>query len=163
MMIKEIMGMSPLFAQFMAEKGLNFILDNMDGKGIEELKSLTSEWVQQYQQEKQQAQEAQQQNPAAMKAQIDMAKMQQSQQKNQMDFQIDMAKLQHDQEKVMADLHLGKESANVQLVKALTERFAKKVDLQIKTHDMHHRHIKETLETHHKLKDRDGKENRKSH
>jgi hypothetical protein len=41
MMVKEMMGMSPLFGQFMAEKGLNFILDNMDGKGIEELKART--------------------------------------------------------------------------------------------------------------------------
>jgi len=156
MMIKEIMGMSPLFAQFMAEKGLNFILDNMEGKGVEELKSLTNEWVQQYEQEKQQAMQAQQQNPAAMKAQIDMAKLQQQGQKDQMKLQVDMAKLQQAQEKVMADLHLGKESANVQLVKAMTERFAKKVDLEIKTHDMHHRHAKESIETHHKLRNDHG-------
>lgn len=152
MMVKEIMGMSPLFAQFMAEKGLNFILDNMDGKGIEELKSLTGEWVQQYQQEKAQAQQAAQQNPAAMKSQMDMAKMQQQGQKNQMDFQLDMARLQHDQEKLAADLHLGKESSNVQLVKALTERFAKRVDLEIKHADMQHRHKKEVIETHHKIR-----------
>jgi len=160
MMIKEIMGMSPLFSQFMAEKGLNFILDNMDGKGIEELKALTGEWVQQYQQEKAQAQQAAQQNPAAMKAQIDMAKLQQQQQKSQMDFQIDMAKLQQDQQKVMADLHLGKESSNVQLVKALTERFAKQVDLRIKHADMQHRHMKESIETHHKVRQSHDKHNR---
>ena len=153
MMVKEIMGMSPLFAQFMAEKGLNFILDNMEGKGIEELKALTGEWVQQYQQEKAQAQQAAQQNPAAMKTQVDMAKLQQQQQKSQMDFQLDMAKLQQDQQKVMADLHLGKESANVQLVKALTERFAKQVDLQMKHVDMKHRHMKESIETHHKTRE----------
>lgn len=152
MMVKEIMGMSPLFSQFMAEKGLNFILDNMDGKGIEELKSLTGEWVQQYQQEKAQAQQAAQQNPAAMKAQIDMAKMQQQQQKTQIDFQLDMAKLQQDEQKIIADLHLSKESANVQLVKALTERFSKQVDLQMKHVDMKHRHMKEAVETHHRIR-----------
>jgi hypothetical protein len=156
MMIKEIMGMSPLFQQFMAEKGLNFILDNMEGKGIEELKSLTNEWVQQYQQEKQQAMQAQQQqaqqNPAAMKQQIDMAKLQQQGQKEQMKLQVDMAKLEQAQEKVKADLELGKQSANVQLVKAMTERFAKQVDLRLKGHDQQHRHVKEALETHHKLK-----------
>lgn len=161
MMVKEIMGMSPLFSQFMAEKGLNFILDNMEGKGIEELKTLTNEWVQQYEQEKQQAMQAQQsqaqQNPAAMKAQIDMAKLQQQSQKDQMKLQVDMAKLQQAQEKVLADLHLGKESANVQLVKAMTERFAKKMDLEIKTHDMRHRHAKESVETHHKMRSDHGK------
>ncbi|CAB4202918.1 Phage P22-like portal protein [uncultured Caudovirales phage] len=163
MMVKEIMGMSPLFSQFMAEKGLNFILDNMDGKGIEELKALTGEWVQQYQQEKAQAQQAQQQNPAAMKAQIDMAKMQQAQQKNQMDFQLDMAKLQQDQQKVIADLHLGRESANVQLVKALTERFAKQVDLHMKHADMKHRHMKEAVETHHKVRESHDGHRRSTH
>jgi len=163
MMVKEIMGMSPLFQQFMAEKGLNFILDNMEGKGIEELKALTGEWVQQYQQEKQQAQQAAQQNPQAMKPQIEMAKMQQQQKKNEMDFQVDMAKLKQDQQKIMADLHLGKESANVQLVKAMTEKFAKQVDLEIKKHDMRHRHMKEAIETHHKVKESYGKERTQTH
>lgn len=156
MMVKEMMGMSPLFAQFMAEKGLGFILNNMEGKGIEELKLLTNEWVQQYQQEKQQAQQAaqqeSQQNPAAMKSQIDMAKMQQQQQKNTMDFQKDMARLKLDENKILADLQLGKESSNVQLVKALTERFSKQVDLELKGHDMRHRHTKEVIETHHHVK-----------
>lgn len=163
MMVKEIMGMSPLFAQFMAEKGLNFILDNMEGKGIEELKALTQEWVQQYQQEKAQAQQASQQNPAMMKTQVDMAKLQQQGQKQQQDFALDMAKLQQDQQKVIADLHLGKEAANVQLVKALTERFAKQVDLQLKGHDQHHRHMKETIETHHKVKESHDNHRRNAH
>lgn len=163
MMVKEIMGMSPLFSQFMAEKGLNFILDNMEGKGIEELKSLTKEWAEQYQQEKAQAQQAALQNPAAMKAQIDMAHLQQQQQKHQMDFQLEMAKLQKDENKILADLHLGKESANVQLVKALTEQFAKKVDLALKGHDMRHRHIKESHELHHKVQESHEKHRTRTH
>lgn len=150
-MIKEIMGMSPLFQQFMAEKGLNFILDNMEGHGIEELKALTKEWVEQYQKEKAQAQQAAQQNPQAMKAQLDMAKLQQEQQKNQQDFQLDLKKLEHDQNKLVADLQMNKESSNIQLVKALTEQFAKKVDLEMKHYDMQHRHKKEAIETHHKI------------
>ncbi len=151
MMVKEIMGMSPLFGQFMAEKGLNFILDNMEGKGIEQLKDLTDEWVKQYEQEKQQAMQAQQQNPAAMKAQVEMQKNQQKAQSDQAKFQLDMAKLQQEERKLVADLHLGKESSHVQMVKAQTERYAKHVDLEIKKYDMKHRHIKEVLETHHKL------------
>ncbi len=152
MMVKEIMGMSPLFGQFMAEKGLNFILDNMEGKGIEQLKDLTDEWLQEYQQQKQAAMQEQQQNPAAMKAQIDMAKVQQKGQIDNARLQLDMAKLQQDQQKLMADLHLGTQAADVQLVKAQTERFAKRVDLELKHHDMRHKHIKEVLETHHKLR-----------
>jgi hypothetical protein len=152
MMVKEMMGMSPLFAQFIAEKGLNFVLDNMEGKGVEQLKSLTNEWTQEYQQEKQAAMQQQQQNPAAMKAQIDMARVQQQGQENQQRLQLDMAKLQVDQQKVMADVHLGQQTANVQLVKAMTERFAKQVDLEIKHKDLEHRHIKEAIETRHNLR-----------
>ena len=151
MMVKEMMGMSPLFAQFIAEKGLNFVLDNMEGKGVEQLKLLTDEWLQEYQQEKQAAQQQAQQNPAAIKAQVDMAKLQQQGQANQQKFAIDMAKLQQDERKVLADLRLGQQSANVQIVKAMTERFAKQVDLQLKNKDMNHRHIKEKIETHHKI------------
>ena len=150
MMVKEMMGMSPLFAQFIAEKGMNFVLDNMEGKGIDQLKSLTDEWVKEYEQQKQQAMQAQQQNPAEMKLKLDAAKLQQQSQSNQQKFAIDIAKLQADQQKVLADLHLGQQSANVQLVKAQTERFAKSVDLELKKHDQGHRHLKEAIDTHHK-------------
>lgn len=163
MMIKEIMGMSPLFSQFMAEKGLNFILDNMDGKGIEELKSMTSEWVQQYQQEKQQAMQAQQQDPNAMRVQVEMAKLEEQKTKNKIDYELGMAKIQAEHEKMQADLILGKESANVQLVKALTERFAKQVDLKLKHRDMEHRHVKESIEMHHKVKESHGEQRREVH
>lgn len=168
MMVKEMMGMSPLFGQFMAEKGLPFILDNMEGKGIDELKALTKEWVQQYQQEKaqaqQMAQQQAQQNPAAMRTEIDKAKLQQQQQKDQQTFAVDMAKLQHDQNKLEADLKISKESSNIQLVKALTEQFSKKVELQLQHRDMKHRHIKEIFETHHKLEGNDERrESRATH
>ena len=157
MMVKEMMGMSPLFAQFVGEKGLTFILDNLEGKGVEQLKSLTEEWLQQYQQEKQQAMQAQQQNPAMMKLQLEGQKLQQKTQSDQQKLQLDMAKLQADQQKVMADIHLGQESSQVQLVKAMTERFAKQVDLEIKRQDMHHRHNKEAIETHHKVHSENAK------
>jgi ribosomal protein L9 len=151
MMVKEIMGMSPLFGQFMAEKGLNFILDNMEGKGVEELKDLTDGWLKQYEQEKQQAMQAANQNPAAMKAQVDMQKMQMQAQENQQKMMLEQAKLKHEEKKLEVNLKLGEQSSTVQLVKAQTERFAKQVDLKIKSHDMRHRHVKEALELHHKV------------
>jgi hypothetical protein len=149
-MVKDMMGMSPLFAQFMAEKGLPFILDNMEGKGIEELKDLVKEWTEEYEQQKAQAMQSQAQDPNAMKPQLEMAKLQQKQQTDQAKFQLDMAKLQADERKILADLQLGQQSANVQLVKAQTEQFAKSVDLALKQHDQKHRHMKEAIETHHK-------------
>ena len=151
MMVKEMMGMSPLFAQFMAEKGLGFILDNMEGKGVEELKNLTGEWLQQYQQEKQQAMQAQQQNPAAVKAQVDMQKLQMQNQHKQMDMQLDMARLQRDQLKMQEELQLGKQTADVQLLKALTERFSKSTELEIKKMDLKSKHVKNVLDHHHRM------------
>lgn len=151
MMVKEMMGMSPLFAQFIAEKGLNFVLDNMEGKGVEQLKSLTDEWLQEYQQQKQAAMQEQQQNAAVMKAQLDAEKLELDKEKSQQQFEIDLARLRQAEQKVAADLHLGKQASAVQIVKAMTERFAKEVDLEIKHKDMKHRHFKEALETHHNL------------
>lgn len=151
--------MSPLFAQFIAEKGLNFVLDNMEGKGVEQLKALTDEWLQEYQQQKQQAMEAQNQNPAMIKAQTDAAKLQQQEKASQQKFMIDMAKLKQEDRKLEADLRLGQQSAHVQLVKAMTERYAKKVDLEIKRKDMSHKHMKEAFETHHKVSQKEHRRN----
>ena len=163
MMVKEMMGMSPLFSQFIAEKGLKFVFDNMEGKGVEQLKALTDEWLQQYQQEKAAAQAAQNQNPSVIKSQIDMKKLQQQEAKQQQDFAIDMARLQQDQQKVIADMRLGQQSANVQIVKAMTERFSKQIDLEIKRHDMHHKHAKERFEAHYKVRQHNDKQHARTH
>lgn len=155
MMVKEMMGMSPLFAQFAAEKGLNFILDNMEGKGVEQLKSLVDEWLQEYNQQKQMAMQAQQQemqnNPVMIRAQNDRARLALDQQKHQDQTQLDIAKLQQDQVKVIADLRMQHDNNLVQALKANTERFSKQVDLQLKHRDMRHKHYKEMVETHHKI------------
>ena len=81
-----------------------------------------------------------------------MAKIQQKDKVDQAKIQLDFAKLQQAQVKLMADLRTSQESSHVQLVKAQTERYAKHVDLEIKKYDMKHRHIKEALETHHKVR-----------
>lgn len=154
MMIKEMSGMSPLFAQFIAEKGLNFVLDNMEGRGIEQLKSMVDGWLKEMQQQKQmamQAQQAEQQNnPAMMKVQIEAKKLQQDEIKNQREFMVDMKELELKEKKIMAELKMSEDEDSVALVKAQTERFGKQVDLQLKHLDMGHRHVKESIETHHK-------------
>jgi hypothetical protein len=152
MMVKEMMGMSPLFAQFIAEKGLNFVLDNMEGKGVEQLKQMVDGWVQEMQQQKEQAMQMQQQqmqnNPAVIRNQVEMAKLQQNAQKAHSEFIVDMEKLKQDEAKVLADVQIEKEKSATQMVKAETERFAKQVDLAIKHRDQTHRHQKEVAEFH---------------
>lgn len=155
MMVKEIMGMSPQFAQFIAEKGLPFVLDNLEGRGIEQLKDMVDGWLKELAQQKQMMMQQQQQemqnNPAMLKAQTDAKKLEIEAQKSQAQFSMDMAKLQMDEAKVMADLQSSKEANLVQIVKANTERFSKGIDLQLKQMDMHHRHNKEVIELHHTI------------
>jgi hypothetical protein len=151
-MIKDMMGMSPLFAQFIAEKGLPFILDNMEGKGIEQLKTLVDGWLKEYTQQKaMMMQQQMQNNPQNIKAQVDMQKLQLDAQKNQAQFSIDMAKLKNDENKILADLKMAQDDNSVQALKAETERFSKMIDLQLEKHDMKHRHLKEAIEVHHKV------------
>lgn len=155
MMVKEMMGMSPIFSQFIAEKGLNFVLDNMEGKGIEQLKALVDEWLQELDKQKKMAQQQQQMemqnNPAVLKNKIDQQKLMLEAKKDQQDFVVEMEQIKIDEAKLVADLLAVKGQNEVQILKADTERYAKQIDLEIKHTDMQHRHAKETIETHHML------------
>jgi rhodanese-related sulfurtransferase len=155
MMVKEMMGMSPLFAQFIAEKGLNFVLDNMEGKGVEQLKQMVDGWLQEMQQQKQMAQQAQQQemqnNPVLIKAKTEQMKIAQDAQKSQTQFQIDLAKMKQNQTQIIANLMQSRELNQIQLVKSQTERFVHSMDMALKHKDQSHRHAKEVIETHHKV------------
>ena len=151
-MVKEVMQMSPEFANFIGTKGLNFILENVEGKGVEQLKSMTKEWQEEQEKMKQQAMQAQQQqNPAQLKMQVDMMELQQQSQKDKAQFAVDMAKIEAEKQKLLADVHMNETAASVQLVKAMTERYSKQVDLHLKHKDLGHRHLKEAIETHHKI------------
>lgn len=153
MMVKEMMGMSPLFAQFIAEKGLNFVLDNMEGKGIEQLKQMVDGWLKEMQQQKQMMMQQQQQeaqnNPAMIKNQLTAQKLQLDAKKGQQDFMLEMKKLQQEDRKLAADMQMSRTDNMVEVIKANTERFSKQVDLQMKHRDMGHKHLKEAIETHH--------------
>ena len=155
MMVKEMMGMSQEFAQFIASKGLNFVLDNMEGKGIEQLKSMVGEWQKEQEQMKQHAmamqQQEAQQNPAAMKAQVDMAKLQHEQQKDATEHDIEMQKLEIERERLHIEKQVAMVEAHVQLEKAKVEKEVHQLDSHLKHYDQTHRHLKESIETHHNL------------
>ncbi len=151
---------SPLFAQFMNEKGLSVLLDNIEIRGIDQLKMMVEDWQEELAKQKQMAMQQQQQemqnNPAVIKNQIEMQKLQQKAQENEMKAQIhqgqmhvDLEKLKQSQLKVLSDMHIAKESSITQRIKAEAERYSKQVDLAMKHRDMSHRHIKEAIETHH--------------
>ena len=156
-----LMGTSELFNRFMNEKGLPVLLDNIEIRGIDELKLMVNDWLKELQQEKQMAmqQAQQQQNPLDMKNKLDMAKIQQKGQEmqmkekeHQMQFKIDVERLKQDQMKLMSEVAIAKDSNVTQRMKAESERFSKQVDLAMKKKDMHHRHFKEAIELHHTIK-----------
>lgn len=150
-----LMQASPLFAQFMNEQGLSVLLDNIEIRGIEQIKQLAEKWMQQMQQQKQmqmqQQQEAMKNNPAMLKAQNDRMKIQQDGQKSQAQFSIDMKQLQIDEQKLAVDAQTEQQKAAVQVIKADTERAVHQMDVKIKQEDMQHRHAKEAVELHHMI------------
>jgi uncharacterized protein YeaO (DUF488 family) len=151
---------SPLFAQFMNEKGLSVLLDNIEIRGIDELKLMVEDWekemAEQREMAKQQAQQEMQNNPIVMKNKLEAQRIQQKDNEIHMkgkiaegQFRMDIMKLKTEQLKIMTDVKENREDNITQRMKAETERFAKQVDLAIKRKDMHHRHFKESIELHH--------------
>ena len=157
-----LMGTSELFNRFMNEKGLPVLLDNIEIRGIDSLKLMVEDWLQELNKEKQmamqQAQQQQQQNPMIMRNNIEMGKLQQQAQETQMKSIIDQEKLKIDreqlmidQQKIQADLRIAQEDSMTQRIKAETERYTKQIDLAMQRKDMLHRHFREAIETKHKV------------
>jgi hypothetical protein len=155
MMVKEMMGMSPLFAQFIAEKGLNFVLDNMEGKGIEQLKQMTDQWVKEMEQQKQMAMQQQQQqmqnNPLVQRNQLLAKQLELANQKAQNEFTVDMLRIKQDDQKVLAEMHDSLTNAETQRLKARAEVMSHQIDANLKHQDQLHRHAKDTIEIRHKM------------
>lgn len=153
--ISELMGRSKLFDQFMNERGLPVLLDNMEIRGIEQLKDMVGAWMEELQKQKEmamkQAQQQAQMNPMVMKNQIEQQKIQLKASEQQQQMAVDQQKLRQAQMKMLVDALTSKDSNDVQLVKAETERFAKQVDLALRRHDMGHQHRKDRAEFHHKV------------
>ncbi len=150
MMVKEMMGMSPLFAQFIAEKGLNFVLDNMEGKGVDQLKEMVDGWLQEMQQQKQQAMQMQQQeaaqNPAAIKAQVDMQRLQLDKEKMLLEHKIDMLKLEVEHNKIDADLHMSYQKDKMEIRRAELDHHDRLIDHGLKATDIAGKHMSTALD-----------------
>jgi hypothetical protein len=150
-----LMQASPLFAQFINEAGLPQLLDNVEIRGIDEMKDSAKKWMIQLQQQKQmqmkQQQEAMQNNPMMLKVQNERMKIQQDGQKSQAQFMLDAEQLKLDAEKMLERAQTEKDKAAVQIIKADTERMVHQIDSKLKHEDMQHRHAKEAVELHHMI------------
>jgi hypothetical protein len=104
--IIKMMQVSPLFAQFINSQGLEVILDNLDIRGIESMKSKASEFMQMVQ--KQQEEEAQKPDPttqiAQMAMEIEAMKVEQKQHQAEMENAIMTAKVAIEKQKVDAQV-----------------------------------------------------------
>lgn len=154
-----LMQASPAFAQFMNSQGLPVLLDNLEIRGVDQLKDMVGSYVQQQQQmAQQQQQQAMQNNPQYMSAMNDkmriQANMQQDQVENQLkqaELAINATKADTDRMKAMAEAQDNAQMRQMEMMKNDTERMGQAVDVALKTADMRHNHAKETVETVHKV------------
>lgn len=161
--LQQIIGLmqaSPLFAQFMNQEGLSVLLDNIEIRGIDQLKEMSENFMNQLKEQQrmmaEQQKSQQEQNPLVMRNEIDKQKLIYLQNKEKNDAAIDAANLaiskqkaDNEKLKIMADLHQSHNDNIVQMEKSNTEKVAKAVDLAIKTADMSHRHNKEARQMEH--------------
>lgn len=136
---------SPAFANFINSVGLPVIVDNMEGRGIDQLKAAIPGYLQQQQQQQQQA--AQQPNPLMMKNQLDQQRLQQQAVQDHAENQFRAAEtinktkqIQNEQQNMQLKAFQAHAEHAVQLKKADAEIYGKSTDLALKEADMNHRH-----------------------
>lgn len=151
---------SQQFNQFINQKGLSIILDNMEVRGVDQLKEMAHEWMEEQEKMAEQAAKAGPQNPQLIKAQADMMKAQTDAKMSQIEAQLKTQQLRIDevnannaqmsahnnQIRIMLDAKAKHDNNAVQLAKAQTERDVQGAGLHLQHHDMNHRHNKENEE-----------------
>lgn len=166
MMVKELMGMSPMFSQFISEKGINFILDNLEGKGIDQLKSMVGEWQQEMEQQKKMAMQQQQQemqnNPLVMKNKLTEQELALAKDRADKEFTVKLLELKQQQEKMMVEMRESFTNAETQRLKAHAEVTSRELEAELKHKDQRHRHAKDMVDIHHKREDIKNKQKDKN-
>ncbi len=140
---------SPVFGQFMNDKGLKILLDNFEIQGVDQLKVMAEQWMQEQaqmkQQQQQMAEQQMQNNPMMIKAQNERMKIQMDAQQSQVENQIKGAELElkkqevdQDMIKILTDAKAAETNAAVMMDKADAEKSRAAVDLAMKTLTMYH-------------------------
>lgn len=148
-MIIQMMQASPQFAQFINEAGLNVIFDNMDIRGIDQMKMLYTQWQQQQQQMQQQQMQAQanQPNPLQLKAQELALRDKHAQQ----EFIIQQAKMNNENLQVQLGAYNDHNQILASLAKTQAEHFNDQTELAMKAEDLQHLHTKDKIELAHNI------------
>lgn len=165
-----LMQASPLFAQFMNEVGISYILDNMEFKGSDVLAEKSKEWMAKLQERM--AKQSEQPNPEQMRMEVEQKKLQIKEQDSQIqaslkqqELAIDKEKVDTDRLKLELDAGMSKNKLMVDMIKAEAEETRAQADVDIKhmdmsqkirkddmdialkESDMHHKHAISTIET----------------
>lgn len=161
-MIIEMSRAEPIFGEFINTMGLEVILDNMEIRGIDQLKEQAKIFMQKKQQQQQAA--MQQPNPQVIKAQSDQQKMQleqqklaQSTQQDQIGAQLKAAEIaSKERSNDIAEAKLQAQLEQTQLESAVkidahqTEKYKTAIDAALQVADQQHRHAKESVDVAHK-------------
>ena len=162
-----LMKVSPEFAEFMNDVGLETLLDNIEFRNADLLKDKVKAWQQQKAKQKEQ-----QPDPEAMKAQAMVQQLQMKQGIEQGKLQNEMRKTQLKGEEISSKATLDAERLvlekekqenerirtlmearetqqknRVEIAKAHAEEVRARADLHLKAHDQEHRQFKELAET----------------
>jgi hypothetical protein len=124
--ITSLMQVSESFNQFMNQNGLEVLLDNIDIRGIDNLRYLVGQWMQQQQQQAAQAQQQQANQPTD--AQIAMAQVQSESQKNQMEFQTDQQRNQIELAKANSQAAVDNKMADIKFLDVMSKVQASNLD-----------------------------------
>lgn len=145
-----LMNASPIFGQFINAKGLNVLLDNVEIRGVDQLRLMAEQFMQEMQQAQAAAAQQQKQDPNILfaqvesqknqqRAQIEMMKLEQQKQKQEIDAQLEAANLELEKKKsqiellrTLSEVQLNKVAAQVQVTKADTERATKAAEIALK-------------------------------
>lgn len=124
--ITTLMQVSESFNQFMNQNGLGVLLDNIDIRGIDTLKYMVEEWMQQQQQQAAQAQQAQ--SSQVTPEQVEMAQIQVMSQKNQIDAQKNQTDAQVEMAKVNTKAAVDSKMADIKFLDVMSKVQASNLD-----------------------------------
>lgn len=158
--IVALMQASQQFSQFMNEAGLPILLDNIEIKGVDQIKILAEQWMQKQQMMQQQAMQAQQQamqnNPQMINAQANVQKVKLEEKKNENEFMLELEKLRQSEEIALRKAKVEEDDHQVERLKAHAEIFSKEIQNTIseredkRSHtDMLHRHLTDHIKLSH--------------
>jgi hypothetical protein len=167
--IIQLMQASPLFAQFINDVGLEVLLDNVEIRGIDQLKVMAENWMKQQaevkKQQEQMQQQAMQNNPMVIKAKAEEMKAQAQIQKISHDIQhsqiedqqiatknaVESQKQENDRLEILARTMSSQREQLVKEERIQAERMRSAVDVLLDASK--HEHQKHTDHRHHDRED----------